>query len=304
MIIGSPAVYYYDAPVTPTSTKFIIWLGDGALCGTPQQCQEEYLSKTPNTEGLCEEDGADGITTNLFSGADTEESKGRCFAIKLQHTTSWIQPNYTQIKGETILCRDDAYFADYHRIYLPACSLDWFLGDGDDDPSATHSLWRGSRILDELFLELSGAPFNIQSASRVVLGGTGGGAVGLINNFMRIRHGPLNGVFNVLAVTDSGYLVNVERFANLSRVFMGPDEKAFKLDQDLRNRVAGWIGKAKVGQECQDLWGVGESSRCIYISEVLKQPLIQDEKVMVIQSQYDLTVLSQLDLLNQTLFTL
>ena len=299
-IAGTPAGFYYALPVV-NSSKFVIWFGDGDICGTVQQCFTEYLNNTIDTVGLCNlTDPRDEVTRSVFTDGENNVL-GSCYAVHLQHTSSWYSPNFTTIRAETLLCGTDPHFQDYNRIYLPSCTLDWWLGNGDDDPSHNNSLWRGSRVIDALFSILSAPPYNIQSASRVVLGGSGGGGIGVINNFVRLRTGVLNSIVNVMAVVDSAFLVNVQRFANLSSVFMGTGEVAFQLDSNIRNRVAGWLGSAKIDAQCRAYWGAGESSRCTYLTQVLNQPTMQNQRVMVIQSQYDLAELAQLDLFNISL---
>ncbi|KAH9260235.1 hypothetical protein BASA81_001404 [Batrachochytrium salamandrivorans] len=289
---GSPAAYYYQTPPYPGPySKFVIWFGDGAMCGNVQDCTDSYLLKSYSDADLCKED-------QFTYYPDDDMGRGRCYTDKLPHTSNWYQTNYSMIQANNVLCGDDAHFYDYVRVYVPSCTLDWFMGDGDDDPSATHQLWRGSRVMDSVLLDLK-IKYALDTASRVVLMGGGGGGIGVLNNLKRIK-AELPQVPNLLAVVDSSFLINFERFANLSRVNMGPGEVAFKLDKELRTNTGSWIASATTDPDCLAYWKGSESVRCFYLSEVVRR--LGNHRVMVIQSQYDMGMMSQLDLFNDSLY--
>jgi ABC-type multidrug transport system ATPase subunit len=299
---GSPAIFYSASPHNSLgnatySTQYLIWLGEGPICGSESECAD-ICSRTIDDPNLCSNN------TELIDTGTTDPTtpigRARCYFRKLTCTSSWYS-NWTTLPAETLMCDDDPEFSQYHRIYVPACSMDWFMGRGHVDSSITTTLWKGAYILDALFdaLDTTGI-WKISEATRVVIGGTSGSGVGVVNNFNRLRQSPrLYLVPNVMMLLDSAFLVSQERFANLTKnKWQGAVNDV--IDDDLRKKSATWIGRAELDTNCVTIMGAGQKTRCLYTSEVMRRGLLT-ERIMIVQSQYDLALMSQLDVFNTSL---
>jgi len=80
---------------------------------------------------------------------------------------------------------------------------------------------------------------------------------------------------------------------------MGADAVSRPIEQYLTDQTAFWLNRAQLDPDCLSFWAF-QKENCFYPYEVIRRAL-SSEKVMVIQSQYDILSLGRLDLLNLTL---
>lgn len=216
-----------------------------------------------------------------------------CYFARVQCSSEFTN-QIQQLTPQTILCRDDPNLAYYARVFVPVCSLDWFLGRGDVK-NATSTRFRGAFVLDML-LETLIKEYALQLSPLIMLGGTGGGGVAAMHSMKYIRQ-KLNGP-KVIALVDSSWYVDIEGFAIASQ----DPEYIFRVDGNLSRNTQDWITLGRMNDDCDSFWnsggpGIASRHRCLIVPELI--PFLDAEKIMFIHSQYDLVFLSKMGLLDR-----
>ena len=272
---------------------WIIYFGDGDTCDQ-QDCDELCDVSTTKVGGICEgikDDFSDLIDSSI---GQVSEKVIRCYFARVQCGSDFLEGTPT-ITPQSILCREIPYFERFGRIFLPLCTLDWFLGRGDTR-NATSTRFRGAYVVDQL-LETLERRYNISQSNLVVLSGTRGGALGALHSAKYIRD-KLNGP-KVITLADGAWFVDLETFSPRTETV----QDAFDVDTRLRRESSGWIGSARLNDDCLAKWnaggpGIAAPHRCLFVPELL--PFLANEKIMFIHAQYDLLFLSSTGLLDET----
>jgi len=274
---GSSAGYFINGP--STATKFLIWFGDSDLCENESECQSYCDGQI--SESTCTGLDATGLNASTVN----------CYFNELHCGSSqWSKLDSTPL---TVMCGDDAaVFKDYVRVFVPQCTFDWFLGNS---PSG---LFSGSNVVTELINVLV-ATYGMDSASSVVLGGTRGGGVAAMNliPFIRTLLVAKNAAFTgvMRAIPDSAFFMNIRNFGVTD---YSNSAAAFLWDETLRTNTANWIADSAIDPKCKTYSTTRESDlhRCLYPEYLLEKGSLLQEKVFVLQSQYDLIFLREFGL--------
>lgn len=269
-IDGSVPGYYIAAGSTPSNV--IIWLGDSDLCAGASDCDV----KCNNTK--C--DGID-VTPGTFDVSSDIELTVDCYYEALTCGSSLWPANTI---GETLLCGDTGEdYAEFTRVFIPQCSKDWFLGTGDAS-DVTSPRFQGSLILADVLASISAT---LATATKVVWGGTRGGAIGAMNQFALIdglTPAPVLGVF------DSAWIVQVGEFGVTD--FSNRDT-VFSYNARLKAQSTNWLAAANLDPDCVTRWGPSNLVNCLYASEVVIGPSLAAQQMFFYDSQYDLLTMSQ-----------
>lgn len=282
-------------PVRPD--KYIIYFGDGETCDG-KACDEQCDLGFNTTGGVCEgikSDFDDAI--NSETGTEQNRKLAECYLARSTCGSGFFGM-LNSLAPQTILCRDN--FPEFVRVWLPMCTLDWFLGRGSmyNDSSPR---FRGAFVVDQLFETLD-LKYNISQSSLVVLAGTRGGGVGALHSVKYIREklkgsqliGP-----NVITLADSAWFVDLEMFAPVSE----KPQDVYVIDGKLRLDTQEWISFARLNEDCDLFWNVGgpgisQRHRCMIMPELI--PYLSTERIMFMHNQYDLVFLSTFGLLDDT----
>jgi hypothetical protein len=155
---GTAAGYYYDQPIIERNQSYIIWLGDSPLCHNATDCDELCAGTGRQADevddGICA--GINGISGSINDNNGDEisdEDLGRCYLSRAVCTSTWFN-DFARLTPLSVLNERTPVFRDMKRVFVPSCSLDWWMGDGDTSDAASKR-YRGQRILKELFADLS-----------------------------------------------------------------------------------------------------------------------------------------------------
>ncbi|GBG30839.1 ABC transporter G family member 22 [Hondaea fermentalgiana] len=318
---GSPIGFYYGEASNSGideegAADFIIWLGDSPMCsGT--DCDElcdgtgKYQETTNSAvcAGYSNEDffgGEDFV--NIAEDGLTEEL-ARCLFSRVVCTSSWWDA-YPRVTPQTLLCPDDPDIAKFRRVYVPTCTLDWWMGNGTSASSESTSSdrefrHRGHRVLRNVLMELAWN-HNLTMASRVMIGGTRGAAIGVMNMIEQIKidlddiHAEFDAVYlttpksrEVFAVLDSPWFFNIEEFTPET----DDASQIFAVENLFRTQSVDWIDNGILNSECVTNQDPGKEWRCFLPGELLKT--LEDTNVLVLQSQFDLLHLELLGLMDE-----
>lgn len=309
---GSQYGFYFgesDSVNEDGAADYIIWLGDSELC-SGNQCDElcnGTVKGANNDDTVCdgysnEDFFGDNALYTLTSGEISEEL-AQCLYSRVICTSDWWN-TYPRVTPQTILCPDDNDIAKFRRVFIPSCTLDWWLGNG----TGSNERHRGQRVLRNVLMELT-YNYNLTLASRVIFGGTRGGAIAVMNLINRIRDDleAIHDEFDptdtgrerdLFAVLDSPWFFNTEGFSPDTAV---PDD-IYLVENLFRKQTEDWIDGAAFNADCLTRVG-GTSERDLRWRCFLPYELLQDvgnEKLLFIQSRYDLIQLELLGLLNAT----
>ncbi len=319
---GSEVGYYYDLPNKMQATDpalqgapWIIWLGDSPICSGAEcatQCQGSGRENTG--AGNCAKYNASELAAG--AGGSLDESKARCLYSRATCTSTWW-PEIPAVTPRTILCHEEPWFGRYKRVFIPACTMDAWLGQGDSGAGAAPNAHRGHLMLNQVLHDLA-FRFNLTYGKEFVFGGTNGAAVGLMNSldFIMQRIDELHAVVEAqrpptviakpiapaersfVSVLDSAWIYNNERFTPTD------PGKTFVLEDYLRANTADFIDKAWLLPACLARYPkpaqAGQPDlrwRCLMPSELIK--FMGGKKLFFVQSQYDLLQLNLLGLLEQ-----
>ncbi|KAH9253890.1 hypothetical protein BASA81_008014 [Batrachochytrium salamandrivorans] len=297
-LAGSLPSYFIDMhdgydplhPVRPE--KYIIYFGDGETCDG-KACDEQCDLGFNTTGGVCENIKSDfDDAINSESGTDQNRKLAECYLARSTCGSGFFRM-LNSLAPQTILCRDN--FPEFVRVWLPMCTLDWFLGRGSMY-NETSTRFRGAFVVDQLFETLD-LKYNISQSSLVVLAGTRGGGVGALHSVKYIRE-KLNGP-QVITLVDSAWFVDLEMFAPVSE----KPQDVYVIDGKLRLDTQEWISFARLNEDCDLFWNVGgpgisQRHRCMIMPELI--PYLSTEKIMFMHNQYDLVFLSTFGLLDET----
>jgi ABC-type multidrug transport system ATPase subunit len=286
---GSAAGYFVEAPLNSASASgnFVVWLGDSGLCSDSADCAA-YCAGRASSSGSS---GCEGVAQGLLNSSNPD-----CYA-NFQHcgSTRWGSLNVT---AETVLCGDEgAPFKDDVRVFVPQCSLDWWLGNvtGGSNVAgdALASRFQGSAVLQAVLDSLV-ATRALSSATRVLLGGTRGGGLGALHQFARVQAAAPGA--RVLTVLDSSFFLNVRQFG---AVDYSVASQTFRWDSLLQSWSAGWIDGAALSTGCRAQWAPARQlHRCLYPNSVLAGDDVRARDIFVLQSQFDILMLNDLGVLS------
>jgi len=293
---GTPGTYFIDLPdttTTPFPYKWIIYLGDGDTCDEAE-CNDLCELSTTKPGGICE-GVSDAFDDLVDSGVgQISESVLKCYFARVQCSSKYLDGTKA-LTPQSILCREIDYFKSFARVFVPLCTLDWWLGRGSVK-NVTSTRFRGAFIID-ILLETLDALHGISASPLVVLSGTRGGGVGALHSVKYVRE-KLNGP-EVIVLADSSWFVDTESFAPKT----DKTKDIFLIDSTLEKDTKEWIDFARMNEDCDLVWNVGGPGvaarhRCMIVPELV--PFLAAEKIMFIHSQYDLFFLSQQGLLDET----
>jgi len=276
---GSPAAYFIDVRNAETSSDFLIWLDDTSLCEDDDDC-DAYCEGNRNT--FCTQEDVD-------ENAPINSTNVECYFDQLRCSSSaW---GTLELTGETLLCGDsDSVFRNMKRVFVPSCTLDWFLGRA----SLTNATkFNGANVLDAVLDSLV-AEHGLDGSSTVYIGGSRGGGIGASHHAVRLSQGlAVVTPAETRLILDSSWFVDVKQFG--IQDYSDLDE-VYKLDSLLRADSAQWIDDAVLSADCVARWSPSnELYKCLYLSNLLGLEDFRGMEVFVMQSQFDFLLLDELD---------
>lgn len=312
---GSTPGFYIGGfdPLNIQNKSFIIWLGDTQVCSDNTTC-DKICDGTGRAggPGVCEDAGVS--TDNVFgSTSDVEDVEeigidtARCLYSRVVCTSDWWN-DFEEVTPGSVLCQDLTFYADYIRVYAPACSLDYWLGQGDTtDPTSSrfHGADNFRAIIKTLIFK-----YGLGFAAQIVIGGTRGAGLGaihlqdvaesILNNNNDVPGDPTQNASidrQLLSVVDSSWFLNFEEFAP-SDAEKNSADGVFSIENHFRVNTSNWIGNAELIPSCRAKWiGTNQLYKCLFLSELLSNHLAATtRRVMVMQSQYDVVQLFELGL--------
>ena len=312
---GSTPGFYLGGfdPLNIVNKSFIIWLGDTQVCSDDTTCNK-ICDGTGRAggPGVCEDAGVS--TDNVFgSTSDVEDVEeisvdtARCLYSRVVCTSDWWN-DFEEVTPGSVLCEDLAFYANYIRVYAPACSLDYWLGTGDStNPGSPR--FRGANNFRAIIKTLI-HKYGLGFAPQVILGGTRGAGLGAIH-LQAVAESILN--FNdevpgdeaqnasidrqLLSIVDSSWFLNFEEFAP-SDTEKNSADGVFNIENHFRVNTTNWIDDSEVISSCKAKWlPSSQVYKCLFLSEVLPNHIAgTSRRVMVMQSQYDVVQLFELGL--------
>jgi len=314
---GSKVGYYFDQPPLKKRVDLgevdydtIIWFGEGPIC-SGSSCDElcSGASKSQTSGGtIC-----DGLDGNNFLGEitgveDIDEAKGRCLASRAVCTSSWWS-EFDAVTPQTVLCHEDDYFKSFKRIYVPSCTLDWWLGKGD---SKGTDRFKGYYMAREVLIDMA-YKFNITYSNKIVIGGTLGSTQAVtqlieeLPDLMLELREEIEQAFEpeqrssntnapvVVGILDSPWAINTESFSPKKDADI---KDIFVVDSMLKSESLDWIQNAALNKNCTASWSNDPKNlyKCLYTKEVL--PFLSKAKLLIFQSLYDLVQLYFLETLD------
>jgi hypothetical protein len=140
-----------------------------------------------------------------------------------------------------VLCPELKPFDQFVRVFIPMCTLDWWMGQGDGGKSTRY---RGGFVIDALIEQLI-YDYDIFDTPLFVLGGVRGSGVGALNNLRYVKS-KLSDTTDVIGIADSSWYQDVETFSPAKKI---PDE-IYRVDGALRRASVDWMRWARVDSEC------------------------------------------------------
>lgn len=304
--------YYSDSVNGDLDADFIVWLGDSPLCAG-SDCDElcDGIGAGESDLGdVCADVGDQSLLGDVQNIDEVTEAKARCLYSRVICSSQWWG-EFDEITPQTFLCQDDPEFGKYKRVFLPSCTLDWWLGNGNNAPGPLDASeafrFRGHQLLTNMVMELA-FNYNLTASSRIILGGTRGGGVAALNLVGEIRdllaavhpltdQGALPNVRALETVADSAWFFNAEQFTPTS----DDPELVFSLERELIDTSADWLDTAALNSDCAARWNTSTPSRlhrCLFSGTLIDS--LPAERILFVQSAYDLVQLQSLNLLNDS----